>query len=307
MKPSVLKTVGMYLVTVIGVVAPSADSATDSLVTTMEVYFSTLKKDFNQRAATSIVKTRRVTQLRRYFAQIMKKNPPIASLMKVNARGMVMYERVRNQNNPVKKRSVAKRRWFLKTAKGLKEYDCLIKDKKGRPNLLWSIPLLREGKGSRRFNGAVVAVVDLKDCFHTIAKKGAQPFLVRLNNKNFYEHSWKDKMIFVENRLNIPGVENIIIRYQKSDVSIVPQADFAQKNKPENLTAPPAGSIATNASDSSRVKSTLSSLFSGKKNMPVIVSLIILIVVVAVLLIIQITDRINRRRTVQSSDKWNRL
>jgi hypothetical protein len=307
MKPSVLKTVGMYLVTVIGVVATSADSATDSLVTTMEVYFSTLKKDFNQRATSSIVKTRRVSQLRRYFAQIMKKNPSVASLMKVNARGMVMYERVRNQNHPVKKRSVAKRQWFLKTAKGLKEYDFLIKDKKGRANLLWSIPLLREGRGSRSFDGAVVAVIDLKNCFHTIAKRGAQPFLVRLNNKNFYEHSWKDKIIFVENHLNVPGVENIIVRYQKSDVSVVQQAELPQKSRAENLTAPSMGSIATHASDSSRVKPMLSSLFSGKKNMPVIVSLIILIVVVAVLLIIQITDRINRRRAAQSSDKWDRF
>ena len=100
---------------------------------------------------------------------------------------------------------------------------------------------------------------------------------------------------------------NIIIRYQKSEVSVVQQAELAQKSKPDNLTAPPVGSIATNAPRSSRVKPVLSSLFSGKKNMPVIVSLIILIVVVAVLLIIQITDRINRRRTAQSSDKWDRL
>jgi hypothetical protein len=63
MKPSAVKTVGACLSAIIGMFAAPARPATDSLVASMEVYFSALKDDFNQRAASSIVKTGRTAQL----------------------------------------------------------------------------------------------------------------------------------------------------------------------------------------------------------------------------------------------------
>jgi hypothetical protein len=280
--------------------------ATDSLIASMETYFSDLKEDFNQRAASSIIKTPSGAQLSAYFAKILKKKPSLASLMKVNAKGTVLCERIRDEKYAVTKHSVAKRQWFLKTAKSLKKYDCCVHEKNGGVYLYWSVPLLREGAGSRRFNGAVLAVVDLKDCFQAITKAGVRPFLVLLNNKVFYEHAWKSKMIFVEDRLSVPGVETITVRYQKSNVSIVPQTETPQKSDPDSLAAPQAVSAAKIAGDTSSAGLQGASVSAAKKNMPIIVSLIILIVIVAVLLIIQIADRINRRRTTRSGDKPDR-
>ncbi len=309
MNQSVLKTVGVYLAAVIAVVSMPVHPASDSIVAFMEVYFASLKEDFNQRAASTIVKTARAAQLAGYFAGIMKKNPSIVSLMKVDAKGIVTYERARNGRQPVKKRSVVQRSWFDKTAKGLKEADCLVIDRSGRALIYWSIPLLRDGPGgAKRFNGALVAAVDLKACFQAIAKAGAQPFLIRLNDKTFYEGSWKNTMIFVENRLNIPGVENLVVRYQKSDVSTVPQPEtpapgVVSETPAASVAIAPAASPVKASPDSIQAAPQVAQVSVAKKNMPFIVSLIVLIIVVSVLLIIQVADRVTRSRGARSANK----
>jgi hypothetical protein len=307
MKQSKRKMIGVCAMAVGAVFLTPAYSSTDSVLATTEAYFSFLKDGFNQCAASSIVKNARSPQLRAYFSGIMKKYPTIQTLMRVDAKGIVVCECIKGEKHAVKKRSVAKRSWFLKTAKGFKEYNCMVKEKNGRSLLYWSIPMLRDGAGPGRFNGAVVAAIDLKGCFRAIAMAGAQPFLVRLNNINVYEHAWKNKMIFVETRINVPGVEGITIRYQKSNVSIMSQTETPHQSNPETLALTSAASSARSASDSSKAEHKVSAVSAAKKNMPIIVSLIVLIIIVMVLLIIQIVDRINQRRTTQSLDKFDRL
>jgi hypothetical protein len=292
MNQSALKIVGVRLAAIIAVFAASVYPATDSLVASMETYFSDLKDDFNQRATSSLVKSARSPQLDGYFAGIIKKNPAFASLMKIDAKGKVLCERVKGKKQPAKKRSVAGRSWFVKTIKGLKEFDCLVNDKNGRPLGYWSFPITADGPGgAMRFTGAFVAVVDLKACFLAIAKTGTQPFLVRLDDKDFFENSWNSNMIFVEYRLSVPGVDNLIVRYQKSNVSSVPQQEPPARGLSESLSVASAAPVAASANLQAP------SVSPAKKNMPFIVSLIVLIIVVTVLLIIQVADRINRNRT----------
>jgi hypothetical protein len=305
MNPSALKIVGMNLAAIIAVFAASAYPATDSLVASMETYFSALKDDFNQRAASSLVKSARAPQLGGYFAGIIKRNPSFASLMKVDAKGNVTCERVKGRQQLAKKRTVAQRTWFVKAAKGLKEFDCLVNDKNGRPLGYWSFPIVAEGPGgAKRFMGVFVAVVDLKACFLAIAKTGTQPFLVRLSDRDFFENSWNSNMIFVVYRLPVPGVDNLIVRYQKSNVSSVPQPPPIVRSDSLSVTSPSAAPAAAPADpkDTSGANLQAPSVSPAKKNMPFIVSLIVLIIVVSVLLIIQVADRINRNRTNRSKE-----
>ena len=122
MKKSVLKPFGVRVAAMIIAVAAAVHPATDSLVSAMETYFSALKEEVDRAASTSIVKNTAGSQLRGYFAAVMKRNPSIRSLMKVDARGRVVGERIRGEKRAPPRRSVARSRFFSQTAKSLKEY-----------------------------------------------------------------------------------------------------------------------------------------------------------------------------------------
>ena len=308
MKKSVLTTVALCLTAVMGLLPTPVHPATDSLVTIVEAYFSSLKENFDQGAASPIVKSSRDARLFGYFGGIMEKSPPLRSLMKVDAKGMARCERHSGDNHAVKKHSVAKQPWFSQTAKSKKEYDCLSKDKTGRVSLYWSVPLLQEKAGSQRFSGAVIAVVDLRDCFRAIARQCANPFLVRLDNADFYAHVWKKTMIFVEDRLSVPGAKDVAIRYQKSNVSILPQPQTPQKSSPES--SPVNQTTAVSTGDSSRLAAAAAMevpVPAAKKNMPIIVSLSVLIVIITVLLIFQVIARINQNRSERAAENKDLL
>jgi hypothetical protein len=301
MKKSVPTTVALCMTMVIAFFATPAIPATDSLVTIIEAYFSSLKEDFDQSAATPLVKSSRDARLFSYFGGIMEKNPSLRSLMKVDAKGIARCERRSGEKHAVKKHSVAKQQWFSQTTKNKKEYDYLSRDKNGHVSLYWSIPLLQEKSGLQRVSGAVVAVIDLRECFRAIARQSAQPFLVRMDNADFYAHSWKKTMIFVEDRLSVPGAENIAIRYQKSNVSI-PQPETLQKSSPESSLAKPTRANLTG--DSSLLPGAASMdppMPAAKKNMPLIVSLSVLIVIITVLLVFQVIAKINQNRSERTS------
>jgi hypothetical protein len=297
MKKPVLTRIALCLTAIMALLPSPALPATDSLVTIVEAYFSSLKETIDQSTASPIVKSSHDARLFGYLGGIMEKNPPIRSLMKVDAKGMVRCERRSGQNHAQKKRSVAKQQWFSQTAKNKKEYDCLSKDKNGLVSLYWSIPLMQEKAGFQRLNGAMVAVVDLRACFRLVARQNAQPFLVRMDDANFYAHLWKKTMIFIEDRLSVPGAENITIRYQKSNVSL-PESETLQKPSPESSRV--NQTIAYSGADSSHQAegaAQIAPVPAAKKNMPIIVSLSILIVIVTVLLIFQVIARINRNRS----------
>jgi hypothetical protein len=307
MKTSVLKPFGVRTAAIIILIPASIHPATDSLIPSMEAYFSALKEEVNRDAATSIVKNTAGVQLYGYFTAVIKKNPSIRSLMKVDGRGRVVCERVRGKKYPPQRRSVSQCGWFAQTAKSLKEYQCAYKDENGRAALSWSVPLLRNGTGVQRFNGAFIAIIDLHHCFRAIAKAGAPPFLVRLDDKDFYAHSWKSEMIFNENRLVVPGVSAITVRYQNNNVSVLVQPESTRIVDPDTLRQSP---IAVAQRDSPALFAAVignTGPATAKKNIPVIIGLLVLIAFVTVLLVIQIAGGITRRRTGASKEKRDLL
>jgi hypothetical protein len=305
MKKSVLRPFDVRTAAIILALPLSVLPATDSLVLSMETYFSALKEEISRSASTSVVNNAAGAQLFGYFTAVMKKNPPLRSLTKVNARGKVMGERLRSGKHAPAPRSVARCDWFSQTAKNLREQQCVVVGKNGRADLYWTVPLLRGGAGKRRFGGALIAVVDLRECFRAIARAGAPPFLVRLDDRDFFAHSWKNDMIFIESRPVVPGVENIILRYQNSNVSAV-QPESAQAPRPPDtlrqasVAAAPADSPALVPVAAANPPPALPA--KGKRNIPAIIILGLLIAAVSTLIVLQIAGRIAQRRTGQPED-----
>jgi hypothetical protein len=303
MNQTVKAAFGLRLVLITIFFSTQAFPSTDTLTMVVASYFAQLKGDFNKFAASASIKNSRLPKLRSALADMLDKHSQIQSLLKADSKGVVVAEQPSREKREKKKRRITGTLWFSKTAQTLKEYTCLVKEKNGNVFLYWTVPIMRENSPRKRFNGAIVAKVDLRTCFHEIADQGFQPFVVRYNNKNIYEHLWKPKMIFIERALDFPGLEKLSVRYQKSGVSTLPQSE-TQKITDSiaqvalTPTSPPLDSQGLQKPDSLD-----SSASATKKNMPVIVSLIVFIIVILVLLIIQITDKINRNRGDQNGGK----
>jgi hypothetical protein len=304
MNKTVVTALGLPVIIFTFFFSTPAFPSTDTFAIAMTSYFIDLKNDFNQFASSPIIKNPRPSKLQGYFTEMLKKHPQFESLIKVDAKGLTVIEQIRDKKQDKKKRRITNSLWFSRTAKSLKEYNCLLKEKNGRYYIYWCIPVFRDNSASRRFGGAIVAKVDLRDCFHAIAMKGYEPFLVRLNNKNVYEHLWKTKMIFVETILDVPGMEKVIVRYQKSGVSTIPQSETSNNTPPDTLLDLTSASSPIDSHGFQKGDTVIPSVSATKKNMPIVVSLIVFIVVVLVLLIIQIADRINRKRSERQGNDF---
>jgi len=263
----------------------------ESLTTAIQSYFTEVKNDVSVVAQSAmVIKSRSAKQVNAYFAKTVKKHQPLTAIMKTNAKGIVINEYVRNEKSIKRKQNVAKQIWFSRAAKSRKENDCLAREENGRYYLYWTIPIFRTVSGSRLFDGALIAKVDLWDCFHKIAAASAEPFLIRLNTKTLYAHVWENKRIFVEDALSIPGIDKISVRYQKIGVIAIAAT---QKNQTPDQS--PADSIVQTARETGAEKQIVTSTQPDakpiKSTIPIIIGLILIILTVSVLLIIQVTRR----------------
>ena len=160
---------GLLVTLMIGCLPVFASS--DSLTASIDNYFSVLKDDFKACAASSIVKSKHVKHINAHFIRTLKKYQPLYSLSITNSKGKVFSEIVRGEKPVPIKKDVSKKIWYLEARNLLKEYDVLVKEDNGRYYLFWSAPLFHKTpKGRIKFNGAVVAKIDLWDCFHKIAE-----------------------------------------------------------------------------------------------------------------------------------------
>jgi hypothetical protein len=219
----------------------------------------------------------------------------------------VIGERVRGAKRPPAARTVARCEWFSQTAKTLREQQYVVKGKNGRADLYWTVPLFRGAAGKRRFSGALVAVVDLRECFRAIARAGAPPFLVRLDDRDFFAHSWKNKMIFIEGRPSVPGADNIVVRYQNSNVSAVQpesaRAPAPDTFRPARVAAVPKDTPALVAAPTQNPTPPVP--VKRKRNIPAVIALGLLIVAVSTLIVLQLSGRMTRTKTGRPEDDKN--
>jgi hypothetical protein len=245
--------------------------------------------------------------IRAYFIKTLKKYQPLYSLSITNSKGKVFSEIVRGEKPIPIKKDVSKQVWFLQARNSLKKYDGIVKEDNGRYYLFWSVPLLHKtSKGPIKFNGAVVAKIDLWDCFHKIAETTKQPFYIRLNDMTLYTHLWENQRIYVEDALVVPGVEKISVRRQKSGVSAVqafqgPESASALswKDTSRKTLVPILGAEKNGPKPASPKVS--------KANVPVVIGLIVLIIIITIVLIVQLIGKIKHLMFMRSIDKQDRL
>jgi hypothetical protein len=297
--------IGLLILLVVGSMPVFA--STDSLTTSIDNYFSVLKDDFTTYSSSKTVKNKQVKVIKAYFIKTLKKHQPIFSLLMANAKGKVLCEVVRGEKPLQTKINIAKQVWYLQVSKSLKDYDWLIKEDNGRYYLFWSVPILRKApKGHTKFNGVVVAKIDLWDCFHKIAETTKEPFYIRLNDMTLFSHLWENQRIFVEDTLAVPGAEKISVRYQKTGVSPVQASVGPESTSVLSLKDTSQKSLASiQGAGKNDVKPSAAKV--SKTNLPIVIGLIVLIIIITIILIIQLIGKIKHLMLMRSIDKQDRL
>jgi hypothetical protein len=186
---------------------------------TVEHYFASLKKDFDKLADNPAMK--KAKSVNGLFVTTLKRHQPIYSFMRTNAKGVMINEVVRGQvPEKIKKNSkenVKEQEWFKKISKTATEYyGFTFIEENGRYYLFWVSPILGP---KRKFGGAVVAKIDLWDCFHEMSKETTEPFLIRLGGKSLYSDKWKNAKNTVEIPVEVAGVEKISLITEKPVVA----------------------------------------------------------------------------------------
>jgi len=283
-------------------------ASTDSLTMTFNGYFSSLKRDFNA-CAVSVSTVKKTTNVDLHFIKTLKKHQSVHSLLLTNDKGRVVGESVRGEKPSRAKRSVSGRSWYLKTRKTLAPYDGLTKEDNGRYYLVWCVPLVKTARGHQKFQGAVVAKIDLWDCIHHVAETTKEPFCVRMKDKTLYTHDWETQRIFVEDTLSVPGVTSISIRYQKSGVSpvIAAQASESAPNADQKELSEAAQQKVADALPVENTQAKQGAFKVSKTNIPIVIGLIVLICVITIVLIMQLIGRIRHLVLMKSFDKQDRL
>jgi hypothetical protein len=183
---------------------PSIGSTKD----TIDRYFADLSREFDKIAANPHLRTARPRVIDSYFLGHLKRRQPLFSLTKITAKGLIACETVRGTVPPRRtKKSVAKQDWFPAMVKSPAPLYKLTEDN-GRFYLVWTKPLLGP---HNRFAGAVIAKIDLWDCFHSVSQQTSIPFLIRLNGKSLFSEKWKTTASYTEDALSVLGVETISV------------------------------------------------------------------------------------------------
>ena len=183
----------------------------------LDTVFAKIKADFDKMAASTSLKSPQSKIVNGFFSQTLKaKNrQPWHSLIRTDKKGKVINEVIRIEGVSKEKRSVADQAWFAQVSKTRKEHTDIIKtEKTGRYYLLWAAPIISKVKGAETFQGAVVAQIDLWDCFDQFSDIAPSSFMIRiLGRTTLYDHQWKDTIKYLEKPLTVAGIDKITVRY----------------------------------------------------------------------------------------------
>ncbi|HUI91500.1 MAG TPA: hypothetical protein VLX68_04545 [Chitinivibrionales bacterium] len=183
-----------------------------SIKDTVSASFIALKKDFDKLAASKSIAKSRPGPVNALFAAALKKNPPVSSLVKVNAKGAVISEAVRGER-PKKKshRKIGREDWYVFTVKNKKAFSG-TSEENGKNYLVWARPLFG---GKKRVAGVVAEKIDLAGCLDLISGETTAPFLIRQEEKILYSHNWRNDSSFLEEPITIPGIEKVTFLTEK--------------------------------------------------------------------------------------------
>jgi hypothetical protein len=250
----------------------SAGMTKDSI----EHYFADLKKDFDKVADNPAMKKPKLKSINGIFVTTLKRHQPIYSFMRTNAKGVMVNEVIRGQVPEKVKKSIKEQEWFKKISKTATEYyGFTFIEENGRYYLFWVSPVLGPKK---RFAGAVVAKIDLWDCFHEMSKETTEPFLVKLGEKSLYSDKWKNSKNIDEVPLEVAGVEKISLVTEKP--AAVPDSSLSASRKDTGAVAAVAPAL---LNDKPVVKAKSPGFFAKNKVLVIICGIVILAIIIVLL------------------------
>lgn len=176
----------------------------------MNKYYEKMDESFSRLAKSSAFKSTSLAGAERLFVKELKKNRAYYILSRTNSKGKIISEAVRGKKVERPNTDVEREKWFQAVKKTREPYYSLTRDDdRGRYYLIWSKPVIK----NNNFVGTVTAKIDLWDSFYEFSNSVYYPFLVRLNSLSLFSHKWNTDFSFKEERLGIPGINRISVRY----------------------------------------------------------------------------------------------
>lgn len=186
------------------------------LKTDIEGYFTSIRENFDKLSSAPSMKGTSLTKTDRAFVYTLKKNQTYYSLIKTNSKGMIISEIIRSVKPERNFREVSNQRWFTKAKNNNEDYAGFLKEDNGRYMIFLGKPVFRN---ANNFVGAIAVKIDIWDCFRKFSENTEEPFQIRLGQKTLYNHRWDKESEFKTEQLDIPGVNDISIRYPASNIA----------------------------------------------------------------------------------------
>lgn len=255
----------------------------------MNKYYEKMDESFSRLARSSAFKSTSLNGAERLFVKELKKNQAYYVLSRTNSKGKVISEAVRGKKVERPNTDVEAEKWFQEVKKNKEPYYSLTRDDdRGRYYLIWSKPVIKNGN----FVGALAAKIDLWDSFYEFSNSVYYPFLIRLNSMSLFSHKWNNDFSFKEERLTIPGINRISVRFipeKKEAVSI--SVNDSSKVVSDTVTQK---AVVASINDSSSIKKTENS--SSKRNPAAILIISIIAVIAGGVIVFIAISSINRRK-----------
>jgi hypothetical protein len=273
----------------------------------LDTIFAKAKADFDKVASSVVLKYPRIKPANTLFWKSLKSHQPWHSLLRTDKKGAVINEVIRIEGESKEKRSVAGEPWFAQVSKTMKEHLSIIKNEKtGRYYLVWAAPIVAKVKGAETFQGAVVANIDLWDCFDRYSDKSTSPFKIHiLDRVVLYEHLWRDTIKYNEKHLIVPGLDKITVRYPRpvTEVATVNAVDSAalEKARLDSIQAATARDLAAKAAAAKKAKAHNTVLLA------VIAIIALLIIILVVVMVVRGRKKPDDIATQEGKDRFGNL
>lgn len=260
----------------------------------IEAHFDGLKEQFKELSMRSQLAKGGVKTGDRVLAREMRETPSFHSLMRVNSKGKVINEVVREGNPGEKFRDVSNQKWFMSAGPRMKSYYTYVRRSDEPHRLFWARPLaLKTRSGEFRSAGALVAIVDVDAALSQVDSKLGTPFRLVYEDKVLHSHKW-DKGLSAQTRtVELPGMSEVKLRY-------VSAGGAAQKKAKKTAAAAESAAAAKNGNQKRAAAADTAGglgMRRSARGLSVIVApTLVLVALVALILVVFFIQRAARLR-----------
>lgn len=167
-------------------------------------------------AAKQITEINKLNSTDKFLLEMKATTPGFEYIMRINSKGKIISKVRGSKVAPRNYRYVGRQMWYKTIELNKKPYYGNVINKKGY-YLFWAKPLNVRTKHGKRFGGVLVAKIDLKRAFSTIAEKNSIKFEIRYEKKGIFSNLRKRATSsFVEKKLSIYGMPGLSLKYEKT-------------------------------------------------------------------------------------------